>query len=91
MNVARAPDAEKIGMAREALWFALHHSDDRLDAVARVGRTCVELLPVDGASISLMIGTGRRETLYASDEIVAWIEALQFTLGEGPCFEAADI
>ncbi|MRH90696.1 GAF domain-containing protein [Nocardia sp. SYP-A9097] len=82
------PAGDSVGKARQALHFALHDSDGGLDAVARVGRMCVELLPIDGASISLMIGTDRRETLYASDEVVAKIEALQFSLGEGPCFEA---
>lgn len=47
----------------------------------------MELLPIDGASISLIIDTNNRETLYASDEVVARIEAVQFSLGEGPCFE----
>lgn len=81
--------SDSLRRAHEALLFALHHSDDRLDAVARVARICVELLPVDGASVSLIFGPDRRETLFASNEVVAGIEALQFGLGEGPCFEAA--
>lgn len=58
--------------------------------LGRLCRACAELLPVDGASVSLMTraGTGHRETLYASDEVVDHIETLQFSLGEGPCFEA---
>lgn len=48
----------------------------------------MELLPVDGASISVISGTQQRETLYASDEVIDHVESLQFTLGEGPCFEA---
>lgn len=55
---------------------------------ARVCQACVEVLPVDGASISLMTGEQHRETLYASDEVIDTIEELQFTLGEGPCFQA---
>ncbi|MCU1641324.1 MAG: hypothetical protein JWN03_1599 [Nocardia sp.] len=82
------PTSDSVSNAREALLFALHNSDGALDAVAQLGRSCVELLPIDGASISLMTDTDRRETLYASDEVVAKIEALQFSLGEGPCFEA---
>ncbi|MGQ0837254.1 GAF and ANTAR domain-containing protein [Actinokineospora sp.] len=57
-------------------------------AVAQVCRACVEVLPVDGASISVTGPTGARETLYASDEVIARIESVQFTLGEGPCVEA---
>ncbi|MEU0539985.1 GAF and ANTAR domain-containing protein [Nocardia sp. NPDC005978] len=79
---------EPIGGAREALLAELARSLDGMDAVARLGDKCVELLPVDGVSISLIVDTERRETLYASDEVVTRIEAMQFTLGEGPCFEA---
>ncbi|MGW6443180.1 GAF and ANTAR domain-containing protein [Lentzea sp. NPDC055074] len=56
--------------------------------MARVIGACVDLLPVDGASISVMSGPRERQTLYASDAIAAQIEDLQFSLGEGPCFEA---
>ncbi|GAA3432671.1 GAF and ANTAR domain-containing protein [Kutzneria kofuensis] len=58
------------------------------DLLAQVCRACADLLPVDGMSISVMNDTDRREVLYASDEVSARVEALQFSLGEGPCFEA---
>lgn len=67
---------------------ALRDNDSKLDALARVIRACVDVLPVDGASVSVMSGPRERETLYASDEIAAKIEDVQFSLGEGPCFEA---
>ncbi|TWP54368.1 GAF and ANTAR domain-containing protein [Lentzea tibetensis] len=67
---------------------ALRDHENNLDAVARVIRACVDVLPVDGASISVMTGTQEREMLFASDDVAAQIEALQFSLGEGPCFEA---
>ncbi|GHH42509.1 GAF domain-containing protein [Lentzea cavernae] len=67
---------------------ALRGNTSELDALARVIRACVDVLPVDGASISVMSGPRERETLYASDEIATEIENVQFTLGEGPCFEA---
>ncbi|MFI5778956.1 GAF and ANTAR domain-containing protein [Nocardia sp. NPDC051570] len=82
------PMSNSAGKARDALLFALGDSDSDVDVVARIGRVCVELLPVDGVSVSLMTGTDQREILYASDEVVARIEAVQFSLGEGPCFEA---
>ncbi|MDO3647797.1 GAF domain-containing protein [Nocardia mangyaensis] len=81
-------DQDSILEARAALLSALDSSRDGVDAVARLGRMCVDLLPVDGASISLMADTNIRETLYTSDEVVARIDAVQFSLGEGPCFEA---
>jgi hypothetical protein len=58
------------------------------DLLSRVCRACTELLPVNGMSISVMNDADRREVLYASDEVSARIEAIQFSLGEGPCFEA---
>jgi hypothetical protein len=67
---------------------ALRGNKSELDAMARVIRACVDVLPVDGASISVMSGPRERETLYASDAIATQIENVQFTLGEGPCFEA---
>lgn len=63
-------------------------SQHDLAPVQRVAQACAELLPVDGAAISAMAGTAHRETLYSSDKVIAQIEAVQFSLGEGPCFEA---
>jgi hypothetical protein len=60
------------------------------DLLTKVCRACADLLPADGMSISVMNDTDRREVLYASDEVSARVEALQFSLGEGPCFEAFD-
>lgn len=45
-------------------------------------------LSLDGLGISLMTAGGHRGTVYASDEVAARIEELQFTLGEGPCVAA---
>ncbi|WP_191299360.1 GAF and ANTAR domain-containing protein [Lentzea cavernae] len=77
-----------MSAARAAVIAALRGNTSELDALARVIRACVDVLPVDGASISVMSGPRERETLYASDEIATEIENVQFTLGEGPCFEA---
>ncbi|MPZ65506.1 MAG: GAF domain-containing protein [Pseudonocardiaceae bacterium] len=52
-------------------------------------RACVEGLDVDGAAISLLTGSPSRETLCATDAMAARVEELQYTLGEGPCIEAA--
>ncbi|MGH3094438.1 MAG: GAF and ANTAR domain-containing protein [Streptosporangiales bacterium] len=69
---------------------ALGEREGALSPLVRVGRACAELLPVDGASISVMAGTDHRETLYAGDAVIERVEELQFSLGEGPCFEAFD-
>ncbi|WP_284746341.1 GAF domain-containing protein [Amycolatopsis sp. RTGN1] len=59
-----------------------------VDVVGRVCRACVRLLPVDGAAVSVMADAGNREVVYASDAVSAALAELQFSLGEGPCFEA---
>ncbi|WP_439658703.1 GAF and ANTAR domain-containing protein [Lentzea sp. HUAS TT2] len=86
----RIPDGPQRSLiqARATVLAALRDNESKLDALARVIRACVDVLPVDGASVSVMSGPRERETLYASDEIAARIEDVQFSLGEGPCFEA---
>ncbi|MEV4143605.1 GAF and ANTAR domain-containing protein [Amycolatopsis sp. NPDC049691] len=59
-----------------------------VDVVGRVCQACVHLLPVDGAAVSVMVDAGHREVVYASDAVSAALAELQFSLGEGPCFEA---
>ncbi|MEV4049762.1 GAF domain-containing protein [Amycolatopsis sp. NPDC049688] len=59
-----------------------------VDVVGRVCRACVHLLPVDGAAVSVMVEAGHREIVYASDPVSTALAELQFSLGEGPCFEA---
>lgn len=59
-----------------------------VDVVGRVCRACARLLPVDGAAVSVMIEPGQREVVYASDAVSSALAELQFSLGEGPCFEA---
>jgi hypothetical protein len=54
----------------------------------RLARAVAQVLPVDGAGISLFFATGRRLPLGASDESAAEAERLQFTVGEGPCLSA---
>jgi hypothetical protein len=50
-------------------------------------RACVQVLPVDGAGVSMT--ESLRVPLAASDAVVARAERLQTTLGEGPCLSAA--
>jgi GAF domain-containing protein len=55
---------------------------------ARLCALCVELLPVTGASISLMAQTAARRLLYASDDVARQLAEAQYTLGDGPCLRA---
>jgi hypothetical protein len=54
----------------------------------RLARACAQVLPVDGAGISLFFASDRRLPLGASDPVAAEAERLQFTVGEGPCMAA---
>ena len=54
----------------------------------RLARACAEVLPVDGAGVSLFFSADRRLPLGASDPVSATAERLQFTVGEGPCLTA---
>ncbi|HSU35277.1 MAG TPA: hypothetical protein VLJ88_06430, partial [Propionibacteriaceae bacterium] len=52
-----------------------------------LAQACVTVLSVSGAGVSLTDGR-LRVPLGASDAVSARAEALQTTLGEGPCLEA---
>lgn len=55
----------------------------------RLCAACVRSLPVTGAGLTLMSARGPEGVVAATDELAATMEDLQFTLGEGPCMEAA--
>ena len=76
-----------LGELRDVLALALRDPDP-VEAVRAVCRASAQALPVDGAAISTMNNTQHRETVCATDGVAQELEELQFTLGEGPCFEA---
>jgi len=51
-------------------------------------QAAARVLGVDGAGLCVQTSPDRRLPLGASDEASATAERLQFTVGEGPCFEA---
>jgi hypothetical protein len=53
----------------------------------RLATACVEVLSVDGASVSFTF-LDRRLPLGASDAVSAEAERIEYTLGEGPCLTA---
>jgi hypothetical protein len=59
-----------------------------LDAANRLCHACVELLEVDGASISLMHEGTSRGTFGSSSPTSRRLDEFQFTYGEGPCLDA---
>ncbi len=52
-------------------------------------KSCVEVLPVDRAAITVVVATSAWEPLAASDETATRIEAHQAVTGEGPAIDAA--
>jgi GAF domain-containing protein len=60
--------------------------DERVQAV--IGATLVTVPGFDQASISLTFRKGTVETRSASSELVETLDALQYEVGEGPCFDA---
>ncbi|MEU7791108.1 GAF and ANTAR domain-containing protein [Amycolatopsis sp. NPDC049159] len=82
--------ADSVPRLLSAVLASLRDGKDSVNPLMRVCQACVSLLPVDGASISIMLGTQHRQSLYASDPVVEHLEDVQFSLGEGPCFEAFD-
>ncbi|HZU57327.1 MAG TPA: ANTAR domain-containing protein [Actinocrinis sp.] len=58
---------------------------------ARLCALCTELLPVTGASISLMAQAAARRLLCSSDEVARQLAEVQYTLGDGPGLHAFSI
>ena len=65
-------------------WIAAAREGEAPVSVAAVCTAAALRLGVDGASVTAMSGPELREPLFASDELSAWLEELQFTTGEGP-------
>ena len=78
----------ELPVTRAVLAIARDTRDDRALA-EQICRACVAGLDVDGAAISLLTASALSATLWASDATAELLEELQFTLGQGPCMEAA--
>ena len=57
-------------------------------AADRLCEACVDLLPVDGAAISLMDEGSTYGTFGSSGELSRRLDEFQFTFGEGPCLDS---
>lgn len=73
---------------RTALAKAMSGADDALGAADRLCQACVELLEVDGASVSLTRDGSTQGTFGSSGDMSRQLDELQFTFGEGPCLDA---
>jgi hypothetical protein len=65
-------------------WIAAAHEGDEPVSVAAVCSAAVRHLGVDGACVTVLSGSLTGEPVFASDELSARLEELQFTTGEGP-------
>jgi ANTAR domain len=65
-------------------WIAAAHVGPGPVSVAAVCRAAAGRLGVDGASLTAISGVVAREALFASDQLSARLEELQFVTGEGP-------
>jgi len=64
------------------------HKENNGNLPRRVCEACVAALPVDGASLSLMVDGGSREGVGSSGSSAASIVELEVTVGEGPGLDA---
>ncbi len=79
---------EEDHVVRAALGAAVQGTAGGLSAADQLCRTCVELLDVDGAAISLIHKGSSRGTFGSSGELSRTLDELQFTFGEGPCIDS---
>ncbi|MCC8928030.1 GAF and ANTAR domain-containing protein [Rhodococcus sp. BGS-1C] len=73
---------------REDLASAMASGGQGLSAADRLCVACVDLLPVDGAAISVIHDGETRGTFGSSGEFSRRLDEFQFTFGEGPCLDA---
>ena len=73
---------------RDALGAAVADAGGAAAIADRLCRVCVELLPVDAASLSLSLSGQQRGTLGSDTPSSRLLDELQFTYGEGPCLDA---
>ncbi|MGH3625446.1 MAG: ANTAR domain-containing protein, partial [Sciscionella sp.] len=69
-------------------WIAEAAGEGAPVSIAALGRAAAARLGVDGASVTAMTGSEVHEPVFATDDVSAAMEELQFTLGEGPCVDA---
>lgn len=75
---------------RAELSAAVSGAGTALAAADRLCLACVDLLEVDGASISLVHQGASRGTFGSSGELSRALDEMQFTLGEGPCLDSVE-
>ncbi len=68
----------------------LHASTSRGEVLSRITECACDTIPgVDFASVTVRYADGQLETFGPTDEITSRADALQYSLREGPCYDAA--
>ena len=80
----------QMSQLRERLGASLAGAASPLTAADRLCGACVELLEVDGASISLIKDGATQGTFGSSGELSRTLDELTFTYGQGPCLDAVE-
>ena len=80
--------AVELARLRVSLGAALVGAATPLAAADRLCTACVDLIDVDGASISLIEAGAMQGTFGSSGELSRMFDELQFTYGQGPCLDA---
>lgn len=92
LDAGAGGDVSAAGIAERFAELARVGGADDVDLLpSRLCRVAVDVLPVDGAGISVLTGPEISVPLGASDELAAEAERLQFTLGEGPCLQTSSV
>lgn len=78
-------------VVRAQLGRAMFGADGPLAAANLLCHACVDLLDVDGASISLVHDGASQGTFGSSDPTSRRLDEFQFTYGEGPCLDAVRV
>ncbi|MEU6001619.1 ANTAR domain-containing protein [Streptomyces sp. NPDC047197] len=67
----------------------LHPSQGKSGLIGADPKLCAQALLVDGIAVSATTDGGLSELLWSTAGASAWLEDLQFTVGEGPALEVA--
>ncbi len=74
---------------RMRLWTkVMEHAQDAPVGVEHVCAAVKSATRVDGVAVTAVLGSGLRETVYASDQLASELEELTLTLGQGPGVDA---
>ncbi len=79
---------QQLERIRAELSDAVSGAPSARAAADRLCEVCVELLEIDGASISLIHKGATQGTFGSSGERSRRLDELQFTFGEGPCLDS---